>query len=54
MLHLERVFAEIGGRTAVAVFSGSGVVSYLLKSQGFEITSNGFLDFSSVVAHATV
>ena len=31
--HLERVFAEIGGATAVDVFCGSGVVSYLLERQ---------------------
>ncbi|MGV7297623.1 DNA adenine methylase, partial [Mycobacterium kansasii] len=33
--HLERVFAQIGGTTAVDAFSGSGVVSYLLKAQGY-------------------
>ena len=48
--HLERVFAEIGGETAVDAFSGSGVVSYLLKVQGFEVTSNDFLNFPAVIA----
>jgi DNA adenine methylase/adenine-specific DNA-methyltransferase len=52
--HLERVFAEIGGETAVDAFSGSGVVSYLLKVQGFEVTSNDFLNFPAVIAAATV
>lgn len=52
--HLERVFAEIGGQTAVDAFSGSGVVSYLLKVQGYEVTSNDFLNFPSVIARATV
>jgi adenine-specific DNA-methyltransferase len=52
--HLERVFAEIGGQTAVDAFSGSGVVSYLLKVQGFEVTSNDFLNFPAVIAAATV
>lgn len=52
--HLERVFAEIGGETAVDAFSGSGVVSYLLKVQGFEVMSNDFLSFPAVIAAATV
>lgn len=52
--HLERVFADLGGVTAVDAFSGSGVVSYLLKSQGFQVTSNDFLNFPSVIARATV
>lgn len=52
--HLERVFAEIGGETAVDAFSGSGVVSYLLKVQGFAVTSNDFLNFPAVIAAATV
>lgn len=52
--HLERVFADIGGTSAVDAFSGSGVVSYLLKTQGFRVTSNDFLNFPSVIARATV
>jgi adenine-specific DNA-methyltransferase len=52
--HLERVFADVGGDTAVDAFSGSGVVSYLLKAQGFRVTSNDFLNFPSVIARATV
>ncbi|MBO9049172.1 DNA adenine methylase [Curtobacterium flaccumfaciens] len=52
--HLERVFAQLGGTSAVDAFSGSGVVSYLLKSQGFNVTSNDFMAFSSTVARATV
>lgn len=52
--HLERVFAELGGSTAVDAFSGSGVVSYLLKCQGFDVTSNDFMAFSSTVARASV
>lgn len=52
--HLERVFAQLGGSTAVDAFSGSGVVSYLLKCQGFDVTSNDFMMFSSTVARATV
>lgn len=52
--HLERAFAQIGGATAVDAFSGSGVVSYLLKAQGFSVTANDFMAFSSTVARATV
>ena len=52
--HLERTFAEIGGTTAVDAFSGSGVVSYLLKAQGFSVASNDFLNFPSIIARATV
>lgn len=32
---LAQVFEEVGGTTALDAFSGSGVVSYLLKQQGF-------------------
>lgn len=52
--HLERVFAEIGGTTAADVFAGSGIVSYLLKSQGFNVVSNDFMEFSATVSRATV
>jgi len=52
--HLAEVFAEIGGRTALDAFSGSGVVSYALKCLGYEVTANDFLNFPSVIATATV
>ncbi|MGV9857935.1 DNA adenine methylase [Gordonia sp. NPDC003425] len=52
--HLERTFAEIGGSTAVDAFSGSGVVSYLLKAQGFAVTTNDFLTFPHIITRATV
>jgi adenine-specific DNA-methyltransferase len=52
--HLAGVFAELGGRTALDAFSGSGVVSYLLKAQGYQVTANDFLTFPSVIARATV
>lgn len=52
--HLQRVFSAVGGRTAVDAFSGSGVVSYLLKAQGFRVTTNDFLTFPSVIARATI
>jgi adenine-specific DNA-methyltransferase len=52
--HLRQAFAELGGRTALDAFSGSGVVSYLLKTQGYRVTCNDFLTFPAVIARATV
>lgn len=51
---LAEVFATLGGRTALDAFSGSGVVSYLLKSLGYQVRANDFLNFPSVIARATV
>ena len=51
---LAEVFESVGGRTAVDAFSGSGVVSYLLKTLGYSVTSNDFLTFPSVITRATV
>lgn len=51
--HLARVFEEIGGQSAADPFSGSGVVSYLLKSQGFSVTSSDYLNFPAVIARAS-
>ena len=51
---LAAVFDEIGGGTALDAFSGSGVVSYLLKSLGYSVTSNDFLNFPATIARATV
>ncbi|MEI2774970.1 MAG: DNA adenine methylase [Tetrasphaera sp.] len=42
---LARVFDQIGGQTALDPFSGSGVVSYLLKSQGYRVSSGDYLRF---------
>lgn len=52
--HLARVFDELGGRTALDAFSGSGVVAYTLKSLGYAATANDFLKFPSVIAQATL
>jgi adenine-specific DNA-methyltransferase len=52
--HLAAVFSEIGGRTALDAFSGSGVVSYLLKTLGYQVTASDFLNFPSAIARATV
>lgn len=51
---LAEVFAAAGGGTAVDAFSGSGVVSYLLKAQGFRVVSNDFLAFPTAIAEAVV
>src|SRR6266700_3487831 len=40
--------------TALDAFSGSGVVSYLLKVLGYQVTANDFLTFPGVIASATV
>jgi len=52
--HLAALFHELGGQTALDAFSGSGVVSYALKSLGYAVTSNDFLAFPQVIADATV
>ena len=52
--HLAAAFAEVGGRTALDAFSGSGVVSYLLKAQGYQVTTNDFLAFPAAITAATV
>ena len=54
MPHLAAAFADLGGRTALDAFSGSGVVSYLLKALGYQVTANDFLTFPAVIARATV
>jgi SAM-dependent methyltransferase len=52
--HLADVFTKVGGTTALDAFSGSGVVSYLLKALGYQVTANDFLTFPTVIARATV
>lgn len=52
--HLAEAFDEIGGRTALDAFSGSGVVSYLLKHQGYAVHSNDYLGFPAAVATAGI
>ncbi|MGI9000140.1 MAG: DNA adenine methylase [Pseudonocardia sp.] len=51
---LAEVFAEIGGTTALDAFSGSGIVGYTLKALGYQVTTNDFLNFPSVIAAATI
>lgn len=52
--HLANVFEELGGHTALDAFSGSGVVSYLLKQQGYAVHSNDYLRFPGIVATAGI
>lgn len=51
---LAEVFTELGGRSALDAFSGSGVVAYLLKTLGYRVTANDFLAFPATIARATV
>jgi adenine-specific DNA-methyltransferase len=51
---LAEVFAEIGGTTALDAFSGSGVVAYTMKALGYQVTTNDFLNFPSIIAAATI
>ena len=48
------VMADVGGSTVLDAFSGSGVVSYLFKALGYQVTSNDFLNFPAIIAAATV
>jgi DNA adenine methylase/adenine-specific DNA-methyltransferase len=52
--HLARAFTDLGGVRALDAFSGSGVVSYLLKACGYQVTANDFLEFPAVITRATV
>jgi adenine-specific DNA-methyltransferase len=51
---LEQILAEIPFESALDAFSGSGCVSYLLKTMGKRVVANDFLHFSSDFARATV
>jgi adenine-specific DNA-methyltransferase len=51
---LDAAFTTKAPGRALDAFSGSGVVSYLLKARGWEVTSNDFMEFPSVVARALI
>jgi DNA adenine methylase/adenine-specific DNA-methyltransferase len=51
---LHEVLGELDFDSALDAFSGSGVVSYLLKAMGKRVTTNDFLAFAGTVARATV
>lgn len=52
--HLAALFGELGARTTLDAFSGSGVVAYGLKALGCSVTTNDVLAFPAVIAEATV
>lgn len=49
---LASVFRQVGGTNALDPFSGSGVVSYLLKAQGYAVSSSDYLNFPVTLAKA--
>lgn len=51
---ISSVIDELNPKTALDAFSGSGVVSYLLKSKGIHTHSNDFLLFSHLHSKALV
>jgi DNA adenine methylase len=52
--HLQGVFNEFEFNTAIDLFSGSGVVGYLLKAMGKQVISNDYMALSSVYAKAMI
>lgn len=51
---IRNVLADLEFETALDAFSGSGCVSYLLKTMGKSVRSNDFLRFAADLTHATV
>lgn len=51
---LHETFAALSFQSALDLFSGSGSVSYLLKSMGKRVIANDFLDFAHQLAVATI
>ncbi len=51
---LHEILSQVQFDTALDAFSGSGCVAYLFKSMGKEVTTNDFLNFTSVLATALV
>ena len=51
---LQSAFESLPFETVTDAFSGSGVVSYLLKGMGKQVRSNDSLSFPSVLAAATI
>ncbi len=46
--------SDLGAQSALDLFSGSGVVSYMLKAQGLSVTSNDYMAMSAVFTKALV
>ena len=51
---LRQILSDLPFEAALDAFSGSGCVSYLLKTMGKRVTSNDFLRFPATIAKATV
>lgn len=51
---IHQVLDSLDFETALDPFSGSGCVAYLIKSMGRQVIAADFLNFSSLVARATV
>jgi DNA adenine methylase/adenine-specific DNA-methyltransferase len=51
---LREILSGLVFDTALDAFSGSGCVSYLLKTMGKRVTSNDFLRFPATIARATI
>jgi len=51
---LHSVFEGLSFTSALDAFSGSGCVSYLLKAMGKRVVANDFLEFTRLIARATV
>lgn len=51
---IQGVLAELEFETAIDAFSGSGCVSYLMKTMGKSVHSNDFLQFAADLTCATV
>lgn len=51
---IHETLAGIGFDTAIDAFSGSGVISYLLKAMGKQVRANDTLVFPAVLSSATV
>ena len=52
--NLYKVFSEIDFKSALDLFSGSGAVSYLLKSMGKKVMSNDYMFFSSIISKSII
>ncbi len=52
--NISAAIAPLNVKTVFDAFSGSGVVSYHLKSRGYKVVSNDFLNYSSVVTKAVI
>lgn len=51
---IHQVLDGLDFESALDPFSGSGCVGYLMKSMGKKVTSSDFLNFSSIIARATI